>query len=56
MLHQWPVVMLLLLGELALLLVALTAIGVSRGAPRAVRVARALRRRHRRPPKGVPPR
>ena len=53
MLHQWPAVTLLLLGEFALLLFALTVIGLFRGAPRAVRVVRALRGRRRRPrPKG----
>jgi hypothetical protein len=55
-LHQWPAVTLLLLGEFVLLLFALTVIGLSRGAPRAVRIVRALRSRRRRPrPRGASP-
>ena len=55
MLHAWPALMRLLLGELALLLFALTVIALSRGA-RATRVVRALRGRRRRPPgKDAPP-
>ena len=48
MLHHWPAVTLLLLGELVALLVALAVIGLHRGAPRVRRIARALRRSHRR--------
>ena len=56
MLDHWPALTLLLLGEFTLLVVVLTVIGLSRGAPRAARVVRALRGRRRRPrPKGIPP-